>query len=269
MTSETAHGRTSNSPVSNSPAPIDRTSPLPLWAQVEMDLRRRLATGEFRVRFPTDEELVATYDVSRHTVREAVRHLADDGLVIRERGRGTTLTTDRLDQPLGPLYSLFEAVEAGGVHQRSEVIEERETVDADAAGRLGLRRNASLVLLARVRWASGEPLAVDRVWLPARIGRPILGTDWSHTSLYEELVAHGRPRPDAGWERIKAVVPGAEDRKRLGLGAGDAAFCIERLGTAGGEPVEWRHSLVRGDRFAFITDWSAGRTSFELRLTSD
>lgn len=255
-------------PDPTSPTAVDRANPLPLWAQVEADLRRRLAAGAFVDRFPTDEELVSSYDVSRHTAREAVRHLAEDGLVVRERGRGTSLASDRVDQPLGPLYSLFEAVEAGGVEQESELLEEGVVTDAGAAGRLGLRRDAPLVLVARLRRAAGEPLAVDRVWLPAKVGRRLLGTDWSRTSLYEQLAGHGSGRPEAGWERIKAVVPGPADRRLLGLGANGAAFCIERLGTAGGTPVEWRHSLVRGDRFAFLTDWSAGSSASELRLTS-
>ncbi|MGA9311454.1 MAG: hypothetical protein WBV74_13925 [Pseudonocardiaceae bacterium] len=37
---------------------MDRTSPLPLWAQMQEDLRRRLTTGAFAERFPTELELV-------------------------------------------------------------------------------------------------------------------------------------------------------------------------------------------------------------------
>ncbi|MGH3591649.1 MAG: GntR family transcriptional regulator, partial [Pseudonocardiaceae bacterium] len=52
---------------------VDRSSPLPLWAQMQEDLRRRLTTGAFAERFPTELELVEQYAVSRHTVREALR----------------------------------------------------------------------------------------------------------------------------------------------------------------------------------------------------
>jgi GntR family transcriptional regulator len=248
--------------------PIDRRSPVPLWAQLEADLRRRIAAGSFRDRFPTDEELVGHYEVSRHTVREAVRRLSEDGTVVRERGRGTTLAAGRLDRPLGRLYSLFEAVEAGGIDQRSEVIDERETTSAEVAARLGLDRDEPLVLVVRLRRAGDEPLAVDRVWLPASAGAPLLGTDWSHTSLYDQLAQHGGRRPDSGWERIRAVDPPAADRKRLQLPEGAAAFCIERLGVVDDEPVEYRRSMVRGDRFAFLTEWSADRSASELHLTA-
>ena len=50
--------------------PLDRADPVPLWAQLEAELRRRIDAGEFSDgRFPTDLELTEGYEVSRHTVR--------------------------------------------------------------------------------------------------------------------------------------------------------------------------------------------------------
>ena len=247
---------------------VDRNSPLPLWAQVEADLRRRIEAGEFTDRFPTDEELVTAYGVSRHTAREAVRRLAQEGVVVRERGRGTALADGRVEQPLDAMYSLFEAVEAGGLEQSSELLAMGRGANPEAAGFLGRPEDESLVLLERLRRADGDPLAVDRVWLPASVGEPLAGVDWSHTSLYEQLAAVGTGRPDNGWERVRAVTPSDEDAQRLGLEPGEAVFCLERLGRVGEVPVEWRRSLVRADRFAVVTRFEGGRTEASLRLTS-
>jgi GntR family transcriptional regulator len=247
---------------------IDRSSPLPLWAQVEGDLRRRIGTGEFADRFPTDEELVETYSVSRHTAREAVRRLAQEGVVVRERGRGTVLADGAVEQPLDAMYSLFEAVEAGGLEQTSELLGQRPVTEPDAATALGLEPDSPLLLIERLRRAGTEPLAVDRVWLPEAVGKPLSDTDWTHTSLYQQLVATGTGRPDRGWERVRAVVPSADDASRLGLESPDAVFCLERLGQVGERPVEWRRSLVRADRFAVVTRFEGGRTEASLRLTS-
>ena len=56
----------------------DVSRQMPKWREIGDDLRRRLASGEFDERFPTDRELVAKYEVSRHTKREAVRGLTDE-----------------------------------------------------------------------------------------------------------------------------------------------------------------------------------------------
>src|SRR6476661_3693656 len=128
---------------------VDRSSPLPLWAQMQEDLRRRLATGAFAERFPTELELVEQYAVSRHTVREALRRLLDSA-----RGRGTWIAQRQpIEQPLGSLYSLFQEAEERGMHQRSDVLALRAERNPEAAIKLGLPDDAELVYLERLRWA--------------------------------------------------------------------------------------------------------------------
>lgn len=240
---------------------------MPLWSQVETDLRSRIDAGDFVERFPTDEELVNTYGVSRHTVREAVRRLCAEGLVVRERGRGTMLADSHAERPLDSMYSLFEAVEASGLEQSSELLGEEELTSPEAAAALGLADEAPLVRIERLRRAGGEPLALDRVWLPARVGRPLLGSDWSRTSLYSRLAATGTGRPDAGWERARAVLATSRDAHCLDLEPPAAVFCLERLGRVGGTCVEWRRSLIRADRFAVLSHFEGGRTEATLRLS--
>jgi GntR family transcriptional regulator len=235
---------------------------MPLWAQLEVDLRHRLESGEFADGvFPTDSELVDAYGVSRHTVREAIRHLNTTGVLKRERGRGTVINRSEFEQSLGTLYSLFQSVESSGVSQTSEVLELGVVRDAAAAVHLGVSAETELVLLSRLRFAADEPLAVDRAWIPAELGTPLLEVDWTHTALYDELQRAQIPVPNQGWERLTPIVPAPDDRKRLGLRRADAAFFLERLGFRDGTPIEWRTTIIRGDRYRFVADWSAGSTN--------
>ena len=241
---------------------LDRDSPMPLWAQLEADLRRRLEAGEFDEGFfPTDHELTQAYDVSRHTVREAIRHLNKTGLLKRERGRGTVVNRAEFEQSLGTLYSLFQSVESTGVEQTSEVLQLEVVTDSIAASHLDVEEDTKLLLLARLRLAGGLPLAVDRAWLPFDQAEPLLEVDWSHTALYAELDKLGRSVPNQGTERLTPIVPSPADRDLLGLRKGDAAFFLERRGLRDDQPVEWRTTIIRGDRFRFVSDWTVGAHS--------
>ncbi len=238
---------------------LDRTSPLPLWAQIADDLRRRLIGGEFTGRFPTDEELTRDYAVSRHTVREAVRHLSAQGLVTRERGRGSTVTPPVLEQPLNSLYSLDSTVRASGIQPSNEVLAaERRPAPPEAAEQLAIAAGDEVVFIERLRFAGPEPIAWDRSWLPAGPAAGLLGADLASGGLYDLLVAHCCQRITGGWERIRPVVPEPAERRLLRLPAKVAAFAIERLAVAGATPVEWRRSLIRGDRYSLIAQWPAG-----------
>ena len=245
--------------------PLERSSDVPLWAQLERELRRRMELGHFADRFPTDRELIEVYEVSRHTARHAVAQLGADGIVRRARGVGTSVDQRTFERSLGALYSLFQVVEEAGIPQHSEVRALERVTDPDVAERLDLQPDADLVLIDRVRYAGDDPLAIDRIWLPAEVAEPLLDADFTHTSLYNELERTLGKRPGEGWERIHPKIPTTDERTILALDEGAAVFSIERLGACKGEPIEWRQTLIRGDRFTFVADWTAGQRN-ELRI---
>jgi GntR family transcriptional regulator len=244
--------------------PLDRKSPLPLWAQLRADLLRRLDAGAFDKGFPGEMELVAGYGVSRHTVRTALRELRADGVVLAERGRRPRLADQgEITQPLGTVYSLFASVESAGLRQASIVRRQDLVADGVVADRLGLEASAPLFRLERLRLAGDEPLALDTAWLPGELGAPLLEADFTHTSLYRELAARTGLRVDGGREHIQAVVPTAAQQRLLGITASTGALLITRTGHAAGSPVEWRRTLIRGDRFSLLADFSA-RTGYRV-----
>lgn len=237
-------------------AVLDRSSPLPLWAQIVAHLRDRMAEGAFEDRFPTDEELTATYGVSRQTVREAVRRLQEEGLLERHRGRGTTLSRPVLEQPLRALYSLASTVSGHGLAERNEILAaERRQADPEVASALGIRSGAPVVYLERLRFAGDDPLSLERSWLPWAAARGLLRVDLAHGPLYQALHERCGVRVTSGREWISPVLPPAAERRLLRMGAGVAAFQVERRALAGDTVVELRQSTVRGDRYRFLAEW--------------
>ncbi|MDA8037732.1 MAG: GntR family transcriptional regulator [Actinomycetota bacterium] len=235
---------------------LDRTSPLPLWAQLLADLRRRMAEGEFEERFPTEGACARDYEVSRQTVREALRRLAADGLVVRERGRATTLARPEFEQPLHAMYSLSRSLRCQGVAERSTVLSIRTEPAGQCGDSLGIEPEEPVVCIERLRFAGEEPLAIMRSWLPADIGSKLVEADLESGSLYDLLSEKCDIRVTGGWERIWPFNPPAADRQLLRLPKGEAALAVQRLAVAGDRPVEWRVSSIRGDRYSFKAEWA-------------
>lgn len=238
-------------------ARMDRSSALPLWAQLRADLVERISAGEFANGFPGEQALTASYGLSRHTVREALRQLRHEGVLIAERGRATRLADlPVIQQPLGALYSLFAAVEAKGLDQRSIVRALEIRHDSKVSATLELDPDARLVYLERLRFVGDVPLALDYAWLPAEIAEPLLSTDFTHTALYIELDIRCGIRLTGGREDISAVVPEPADAALLELPPQSAALSIRRLGFMQSRPIELRHSLIRPDRFTLTARFS-------------
>lgn len=239
--------------------PLDRFNPLPLWAQLQAQLQERIQSGEFEQRFPTDEQLVREYHVSRQTIREAVRRLQLAGLVKRERGRGSYIpSSTELEQPVSQFYSLAASIHEQGLEERSVVLTQALSRDATAAKWLGLDEATELVEVRRLRYAGDEPLALDDSWLPLEIGADLLHQDLRQGSLYAPLAALAGTHVTRTSERIRAASADAATRKILRLPRGEAVLVLERLAFANDRPVEWRQSLIRGDRFTFVAEWNPG-----------
>lgn len=240
--------------------PLDRADPLPLWAQLRDHLGRRIGAGEFEDdAFPSEHALQVEYDVSRHTVRQALRELRTQGLITVRRGRGVSVRPVPIEQPLGALYSLFQSVEQAGLSQRSVVRCLDERADGVIAARLGLEESTPLVYVERLRCAGETPLAVDRAWMPAAHTRDLLHADFSHTGLYVQLRQRCGIQVTAGNEHLQAAMPSAAERELLQLPETEAALRIHRLGLVEHHPFEWRTTLVRGDQFAVSAQWSPHR----------
>jgi GntR family transcriptional regulator len=204
--------------------PLDRRSATPVWQQLLDDLLARVKGGDFTDAFPSELVLQKEYGVSRQTVRQALRKLREDGVVTAARGRVARLAMPtEIEQPIGALYSLFSSVHAAGIEQHSIVRVLDIRADGVIADRLGLE-GAPLLFLERLRLAGPEPLAVDRVWLPAEFAAPLLDADFTDTGLYAELTKRCGVRLTGGQEHLQAVVPTSHERDLLQIDADTGAF---------------------------------------------
>lgn len=249
----------------------DRTNPLPLWAQVSADLRRRIDVGEFTDSFPGEFDLTEQYGVSRHTVREALRVLRAEGILKSERGRGTSVQHRGYSQNLGALYSLFQTIAEEGVGQASQVLRHAITTNPTVAQELGVDPRTELVVLERIRFANGEPLAHDTSWLLASETREILNSDFTVNSLYGELAEQCGIEMNGGKEKVVAQQAPRHIAEALEIPERSAVFAIERLGASHNRAIEWRETFIRGDRFTLEVDFNfnsesitAARGRFEL-----
>lgn len=217
----------------------------PRWKQIHDDLRARIAAGEFHAGFPGELQLAAEYEVSRGTMRQALRPLRESGVLTANRGKRPHLLTTS-PSAYGAIYSLFEVISRSGLEPLSDILAQEIITDAQAADRLALPADARLFHLARIRRAGDTPVAVDHVWLPAALGEPLMSADFTREAVYHVLAETANVRIDGGFEDVSAVLAGPDEAHLLGCATGEALLRFERLGTSGGQPVEFRTGVLLG-----------------------
>lgn len=164
-----------------------------LTATVREELVGRIERGEWRPRqrLPSEPDLAASLGVSRATLREALRSLAEDGFVTRVQGSGTFVThRPRLKNNLDVNFGVTDLIRTMGMRPGSREVRVREiAVSEEDGAHLGLDPGAGVVSVERVRTADGRPVVYSVDTIPAALlaNRPGLLARLGRGSIYDLL----------------------------------------------------------------------------------
>ncbi|HYT67798.1 MAG TPA: GntR family transcriptional regulator [Vicinamibacterales bacterium] len=239
-------------------AVLKRDTPVPLYHQLKTAILRDIEAGRWRPgeRLPTEDALIARFHVSKITVRQALRDLAQLGYIRREQGRGTFVQGAPLEEGPRELTSFTGEMRGHGFTASSRVLEHGLVpAPADIALKLETAAGDSLFRLRRLRLADGEPMGLQTAYIPLHLVPGIDALSFVDSSLYEVLASRYALYPAAARETHQAVPVPDEAAQLLRVPAGSPALSAERLTTlADGRPLEYVHSIMRGDRYRVVLD---------------
>jgi GntR family transcriptional regulator len=228
---------------------------IPLHEQISTWLREEIGSGRLAPdsQLPSEHELCERFGVSRVTVRRALQTLDADGLIYRRPGLGSFVCDKRMAQGLVRLTDFAQDLGRAGLEASSRVLHRAtEPCPAPIAERLGLEAGAPVVRLDRLRLGNGEPMALDRTWLPPYYAQLLEGHDLTGDTLYRVLEREYGIPALSGRYRITAVTADRETAEPLGLPEGEALLVIERTTrTAGEKPIYFQRRFYRSDRMAY------------------
>ncbi|HEY4152346.1 MAG TPA: GntR family transcriptional regulator [Pseudolysinimonas sp.] len=217
-------------------------------------LRNEISNGELAPgsRLPPERTLSSRLEVSRETVRRALKQLISEGLVESWSGRGSFVAGGLLSDPPDTYRSFTELGAEHGLIATAQVIA-RSVRPAllEEAEQLSLAPGNDLFELRRLRMLDALPIALDHVRVPLAKAPGLVDVDFTTASLYESLRAAGVP-PVRGDYSVTAVAAEADDAELLDAPAGSPFLLVRSAGLeANGSVVELSETLYRGDRYRF------------------
>ena len=151
---------------------LDAQGRAPLYQQLHRALRgaiedNRLAAHEA---LPAERDLAAEFGVSRITVRKALDELVSDGLLTRRQGAGTFVAPQldaRVEKSFSTLSSFSEDMLSRGRKPESAWLSRTAgAVTPEEALTLGLSPGSLVYRFNRIRYADGEPMALEYSTIP-------------------------------------------------------------------------------------------------------
>ena len=229
----------------------------PLYMQVAHKLIKFIDSKQFPVGslLPTEEQLCDQFGVSRHTVRDAIRHLRSQGLLSARRGIGTRVearnTQTRYSQSL---HSLSEVVQYATKSVLDVVSSRSVTADGALAEKLGSRVGRKWMHVQGVRRSADKkgPAAWTDVYVDKAFSGVVCDIAMPRTAIYTLIERKYGETVVEIQQDIEATTVPKDRAAMLDVPENSPALLITRryFGT-GGRLMEVTFNLHPADRFMY------------------
>ena len=162
----------------------------PIYTQIAEQLRSNIqqATYQAGEKLPTEMQLAERFGVNRHTVRNAISLLKDEGLVRVDRGRGTFVAATPIKYAIGKRVRYNENLKAQGIDASYKTIRTLEMpADAAIAKALKIDLGTEVVLIERLGLANNQPISIASSYFPVKLF-PNLIDVWEKYDSVSKLV---------------------------------------------------------------------------------
>lgn len=237
-----------------------------LYKTIADDIRGRLISGEYAEgALPSENDLAEEFEVSRLTLRKALSHLRDEGLVESRRGSGWYAARGRTLHTLNHLGTIEgQLAERGMVAQRRIL----DFTFVPAIGRVREVLDVDVVLrVTRISLGDGEPVARVTAWCPEEFGREMTKAAVETQSLYDLL-----PVEISGAEQVVTAVEATEaEAELLDVPVGSACLMSTRTTFAkDGRAVLFAVALFPGRSTAYVAHLTQpGEMALRLASVTD
>lgn len=226
---------------------------IPIYAQIQNFIRGDIASGRYAPgdRLPSEPELAQRFATTRATVAKALQQLVFEGIISRRIGSGTFVSgnkvEDRVDTAL--LETFEQHMLASGETLEYQLLTFRRTrASVEVARELGLRVEAPVYLLERLRRVNGRVLGLEIRYLPEGIARRI-DEAWLHSLSIQDILREKLGLRIGKLDNaISAAVASVRIARLLDTGKGQPLLVrAHTIFGLQGQPLLYGRALYKGD----------------------
>jgi len=230
----------------------------PRYLELAGEIREEVLRGDYPDPgdFPTESVLCKKFDVSRFTVREALRKLTVEGLIARKRGSGTivqpaTARAGALHQPLSNVGEILQ-------YARDTTISFEklppQAIPVKLAEQIGITPKADWFVFHGKRLKPGRkrPIAVTVAWINPDLADTVEKIDANGATLFGQIEEYAKVTVNRVTQDIQAIAATKNFAGDLGIEEGDPILRILRcFFDENDRLLEISASYHPGERFAY------------------
>ena len=231
---------------------IDKKSPIPVYYQLKNIILKKIKDGEFTEGslIPSERDLGESLNISRMTVRQALNQLVSEGVLYREKGKGTFVAREKIVQR--NIMSFSDTVRSKGLVPSTVVLHFEKISDCpDIKNLLNLQDTEYLYNIKLLRLANDLPIAIEEAFIP-ETHCPRLETFDLKSSLYKLLKDEYELSISYIDNVISAGRPAKDEKKLLGLTDATPVLRITSIShSEDGRKLFYEKDVYRSDEYNY------------------
>ncbi|MGE4486040.1 MAG: GntR family transcriptional regulator [Oscillospiraceae bacterium] len=231
---------------------LDRLSSKPLHIQMEDIIRHNLVSGDWAPgqAIPSENEMSATFGISRTTVRNVITKLVHEDLLDRIPGKGTFVKGQKIVANPLSYAGIREQLEHMGHEVSTKLLSiQKGSVSPAVAKYFPSVTGGDFYCISRLRFIKGVPLSIHTSYIPASYSPDLNMEDLEHEQLCVILSKRYDLKPSRTVETLESVAAVKEEAQLLKVRTGSPLLSLkDEVMTEDGRVFEYTNVVFRGDK---------------------
>ncbi|MCG7333721.1 GntR family transcriptional regulator [Sporosarcina sp. ACRSM] len=235
---------------------IDKNINIPYYQQVKNVIEEKLLSEEWPpgYQLPTEKELAAYFDVSTITVKRGILELVNEGLLYRERGRGT-FVNKKEEKSINKMVTLISTDDNEEDYPHKTISFELKQAGVKIGKALQVDESELIYSINRVKLDNEVPVSIEYTYIPQKC------TGNLEQSLLEEDLIYNVLTKKYGLKLKKAkifistILAGEKEADILNIPIGQQLFVLERYTfNVNDALVEYSYFVIKKDNFNYFIE---------------
>lgn len=235
---------------------VSKNSPIPLYYQIKEIIQEMIENDEIKPgnAIPPERELCDIQGVSRMTVNKAIMELVNEGVLYREQGKGTFVSSPKEYQKLSQLKGFSEVMKSKGYSTTAKILSfNTKIATKQIKDILQLPDGKDEVInIKRLRFVEREPIAIETVWIPKHMFPSLSIEMIEGKSLYDIFKKIYDYDLEAAKETIEPKILDTYEFENLDQPKSTLALLFKKvLYIKDKTPIEYTEAVYRSDKYKY------------------
>lgn len=232
---------------------INKTGPEPIYVQVQNWIMENISSGIWKPneKIPSESDLADKLQISRGSLKQAIKQLVEDGVLLQIHGKGTFVKGKQLESPVAErLISTAESLlESGNQFTTRVVSVEKLNAPHAVAQFLSMQESDQVYKLQRIRYLEEIPVMFLVNYLSFERFPDLDKVDFENETLFS--IMEQRYECKIHWGKRSFMAEGATKSKAelLQIEKGTPIILLEQITYSDqSEPLEYSKVWIRSDQ---------------------